>query len=39
MNCLSCARSDSERTAVALCPGCHAGLCLRHVGARVRRVQ
>jgi len=32
MNCMSCARSGSERTAVALCPRCQAGLCLRHVG-------
>jgi len=31
MNCLSCARTGAERTAVALCPHCKAGLCLRHV--------
>ncbi len=31
MNCMSCARSGSDRTAVALCPRCQAGLCLPHV--------
>ncbi|HXP20847.1 MAG TPA: DUF2180 family protein [Streptosporangiaceae bacterium] len=31
MNCLSCARTGAERTAVALCPHCSAGLCLDHV--------
>ncbi len=31
MNCLSCARAGAERTAVALCPRCQAGLCMHHV--------
>ncbi len=36
MNCLSCARLGAERTAVALCPRCQAGLCLGHVEEAVR---
>ena len=31
MNCLSCARTGTDRTAVALCPHCQAGLCLDHL--------
>lgn len=31
MNCLRCARTGTEQTAVALCPHCQAGLCLDHV--------
>ena len=31
MNCLTCARSGSAQSAVALCPHCSAGLCLDHV--------
>ena len=31
MNCLSCARTGTDRIAVALCPHCQAGLCLDHV--------
>ena len=37
MNCLSCARLGADRTAVALCPRCHAGLCLGHVHETARR--
>jgi hypothetical protein len=37
MNCLSCARLGAERTAVALCPRCQAGLCLGHVEDTARR--
>ncbi|HEX9518411.1 MAG TPA: DUF2180 family protein [Streptosporangiaceae bacterium] len=36
MNCLSCAQLGSERTAVALCPQCQAGLCLGHVRETAR---
>jgi hypothetical protein len=36
MNCLSCARTGAERTAVALCPQCKAGLCLDHVRETAR---
>lgn len=38
MNCLSCARTGTERTAVALCPNCQAGLCLDHVQETARAV-
>ncbi len=31
MNCFECARSGSDRTAVALCRYCSAGLCLDHL--------
>jgi hypothetical protein len=31
MNCFECARAGSDRTAVALCRYCSAGLCLNHV--------
>ncbi len=31
MNCYICAREGTDSTAVALCPHCHAGLCLVHV--------
>ena len=31
MNCLNCARTGVERTAVALCPDCQACLCLEHM--------
>jgi Uncharacterized protein conserved in archaea (DUF2180) len=36
MNCLICARTGAERTAVALCPNCGAGLCLDHVEQNAR---
>jgi predicted nucleic acid binding AN1-type Zn finger protein len=36
MNCLTCARTGAERTAVALCPHCKAGLCLDHVQETAR---
>jgi hypothetical protein len=31
MNCYQCAASAHERTAVAICPNCGAGLCLDHL--------
>ena len=37
MNCLTCARSGSAQTAVALCPHCSAGLCLDHVAETASR--
>jgi hypothetical protein len=37
MNCLSCARLGADRTAVAMCPRCQAGLCLGHVEDAARR--
>jgi hypothetical protein len=32
MKCLVCARAGDDRSAVAICPHCSAGLCLTHVG-------
>jgi hypothetical protein len=31
MNCFECATTGSDRTAVALCRHCNAGLCLDHL--------
>ena len=31
MNCLTCARTGADQTAVAICPHCSAGLCFTHV--------
>ena len=31
MNCYVCATTNAATAAVAICPSCHAGLCLRHV--------
>ena len=36
MNCLICTRTGTERTAVAMCPTCQAGLCLEHVQETAR---
>jgi hypothetical protein len=37
MNCYVCARAGkAERSAVATCPHCQAGLCLEHVEATAR---
>lgn len=37
MNCLTCARHGTDAVAVAVCPHCHAGLCLGHVRDTARR--
>jgi hypothetical protein len=31
MNCYVCATTNTATAAVAICPSCQAGLCLRHV--------
>jgi hypothetical protein len=36
MNCLVCARAGGDRTAVAICPHCSAGLCPHHVAETAR---
>jgi hypothetical protein len=37
MKCLVCARAGDDRSAVAICPHCSAGLCLTHVAETASR--
>ena len=36
MNCILCTRQGAPTEAVAICPNCHAGLCLMHVEETAR---